>query len=169
MKKCFDTFDVDGSGFIDRAELSKLLGDMGGSYSDAEIALIFEHVDSDNSGQINFLEFLKWWAARPGSDDAVATWTSGASRRSTRRSTALASRASASKGKRRAARSGSGSRERRMLKQLTFKMDFHDERRTSRSCATRTAAPRRSSASRARASGRRARSRSGRRAVPSAS
>lgn len=64
-KKAFQAFDLDGSGFIERSELAKLLRSkdvnrkLGRTVaSEAEITAICEELDSDADGRINFKEFM---------------------------------------------------------------------------------------------------------------
>ena len=70
IKQKFATFDADGSGTIDVDELALLLEEMGGAYTPAEVRMILKQIDTDKSGVIEFIEFLRWWAG--GSDDAPA-------------------------------------------------------------------------------------------------
>jgi Ca2+-binding EF-hand superfamily protein len=43
------------------AELGFLLEDMGQRYSETELALVLESVDSDQVGVVDFAEFVRWW------------------------------------------------------------------------------------------------------------
>lgn len=55
----FIHFDKDGSGTIDKYELAKVLEAMGQSPSEEELFQIISKVDQDNSGEIDFVEFLQ--------------------------------------------------------------------------------------------------------------
>ena len=67
LRGTFSKFDADGSGAIDATELMVLLEDMGGDYSPEEVMLVLDAVDTDDSGVIDFVEFVHWWAG--GKDD----------------------------------------------------------------------------------------------------
>lgn len=55
----FNKFDQDGSGTIDVQELRATLQALGQSPTDEELFLMISSVDEDNSGEIEFPEFLK--------------------------------------------------------------------------------------------------------------
>jgi hypothetical protein len=54
----FDRYDADGSGTISASELGNVLAEMGHACTDDELAQILEEIDADNSGEIDFSEFL---------------------------------------------------------------------------------------------------------------
>ena len=56
--RAFQAFDSDNSGSIDHFELKAVLMSMGQTPSDEEIMDLMAQVDEDNSGAINFSEFL---------------------------------------------------------------------------------------------------------------
>ncbi|EEH59800.1 flagellar outer dynein arm light chain 5 [Micromonas pusilla CCMP1545] len=58
-REAFNKFDKDGSGTIDASELKATLNAVGQSPSDEEIFQMISQVDDDNSGEIEFSEFLK--------------------------------------------------------------------------------------------------------------
>mmetsp|Transcript_31077 Transcript_31077/g.28270 ORF Transcript_31077/g.28270 Transcript_31077/m.28270 type:complete len:89 (-) Transcript_31077:616-882(-) len=58
-QEAFSIFDKDGSGYIDRDELRKVLEEMGQKPSDDEIIKMINEVDSHNNGVIDFNDFLK--------------------------------------------------------------------------------------------------------------
>lgn len=60
----FKSFDRDGSGSIDRAELARLLEALGQDLADDELAVALEVVDANHSGRISWDEFKAWWSAR---------------------------------------------------------------------------------------------------------
>ena len=59
IKKAFDIFDVDGSGTITPKELGDAFAEMGMSSNQKVIYHILSELDRDNSGVIDFGEFLK--------------------------------------------------------------------------------------------------------------
>ncbi|ACO68511.1 dynein 18 kDa light chain, flagellar outer arm [Micromonas commoda] len=58
-REAFNKFDKDGSGTIDASELKATLNAMGQSPTEEEIFQMISQVDDDNSGEIEFAEFLK--------------------------------------------------------------------------------------------------------------
>lgn len=55
----FNHFDDDGSKTIDRNELRKIVKSMGGHHvKDSDIDSIFQKIDTDNSGDIDWMEYL---------------------------------------------------------------------------------------------------------------
>lgn len=55
----FDEIDADKSGSISTSELKIIYKKMGLTFTDAEIKQLIHEVDTDNSGQIEFDEFIK--------------------------------------------------------------------------------------------------------------
>ena len=60
----FKSFDRDGSGSIDRAELARLLEALGQNESEEELAIALDAIDLNHSGRISWDEFKAWWSAR---------------------------------------------------------------------------------------------------------
>lgn len=60
----FKSFDRDGSGSIDRAELSRLLEALGQDLPEEELAIALDAIDLNHSGRISWDEFKAWWSAR---------------------------------------------------------------------------------------------------------
>mmetsp|Transcript_15900 Transcript_15900/g.67034 ORF Transcript_15900/g.67034 Transcript_15900/m.67034 type:complete len:148 (+) Transcript_15900:3319-3762(+) len=58
-REAFDKFDKDGSGTIDASELKATLNAMGQNPTEEEIFQMISQVDDDNSGEIEFAEFMK--------------------------------------------------------------------------------------------------------------
>ncbi|KAF1793832.1 EF-Hand 1, calcium-binding site [Phytophthora cactorum] len=58
-RESFVHFDKDGSGTIDKYELSKVLEAMGQKPTDEELFQMIAEVDNDHSGEIEFAEFLQ--------------------------------------------------------------------------------------------------------------
>jgi hypothetical protein len=60
----FKSFDRDGSGSIDRAELSRLLEALGQLPNEDELNVALAVIDANNSGRISWTEFKAWWQSR---------------------------------------------------------------------------------------------------------
>ena len=60
----FKSFDRDGSGSIDRAELARLLEALGQEIPEVELEIALEVIDVNHSGKISWDEFKAWWSAR---------------------------------------------------------------------------------------------------------
>jgi Ca2+-binding EF-hand superfamily protein len=60
----FKSFDRDGSGSIDRNELSRLLEALGQDLPEVELSVALEVIDINHSGRISWDEFKAWWSAR---------------------------------------------------------------------------------------------------------
>mmetsp|Transcript_234 Transcript_234/g.716 ORF Transcript_234/g.716 Transcript_234/m.716 type:complete len:695 (-) Transcript_234:214-2298(-) len=63
LKQEFDAYDEDRSGYIDVKELKGLLEKLGEELSDEELDQAFRELDSDNSGEIEFFEFVEWFTS----------------------------------------------------------------------------------------------------------
>lgn len=63
-KEVFSTFDRDGDGTIDASELGLVMASFGVSPSIAELSKMVEDVDLDNSGAIDFAEFVTMMMSR---------------------------------------------------------------------------------------------------------
>lgn len=61
VKNLFAMVDSDGSGVIDRAEMTELLNKLGKQLSEDVINEGFDKIDSDASGHIDFDEFFAWY------------------------------------------------------------------------------------------------------------
>ena len=57
LKDAFAVFDSDGSGFIDRSELKKLMANLGQALTDGELDDMMDEVDTNGDGEISFEEF----------------------------------------------------------------------------------------------------------------
>lgn len=62
LREVFDFFDDDKSGGIGENELIQLMGILGRTISPAEAKLLFEKIDLDKSGSIDFQEFICFFA-----------------------------------------------------------------------------------------------------------
>eukprot|EP00753_Platysulcus_tardus_P015827 PLAT5301.1.p1 GENE.PLAT5301.1~~PLAT5301.1.p1 ORF type:complete len:1695 (-),score=549.45 PLAT5301.1:82-5166(-) len=63
IRKAFNKYDADRSGFIERRELEALLLDLGGCAKPWMIDDALNDMDTDDSGSISFEEFSAWWSA----------------------------------------------------------------------------------------------------------
>jgi len=59
LKQAFDLFDADGSEEIEEHELKDVMKALGLKANNEEVRKMIEEVDDDNSGTIDFNEFLK--------------------------------------------------------------------------------------------------------------
>ena len=64
IRKVFDEFDQDSSGSLDRGEISEFVATFGIKLSDIELKNMYDMIDKNNDGQIQFSEFLPWWKGR---------------------------------------------------------------------------------------------------------
>jgi len=65
FREVFQIVDQDGSGQIGKEEVATLLKMLGAPKSDEEVAHMVKEVDADESGEIDFGEFLAVMTARP--------------------------------------------------------------------------------------------------------
>lgn len=56
----FKHFDKDGDGVISRVELRSMMYALDSTLSDDEITTVFENMDRDGSGNIDYQEFVRW-------------------------------------------------------------------------------------------------------------
>mmetsp|Transcript_30678 Transcript_30678/g.91050 ORF Transcript_30678/g.91050 Transcript_30678/m.91050 type:complete len:771 (-) Transcript_30678:158-2470(-) len=63
LKQEFDQHDADLSGYIDAGELGALLTQLGEALSPEELDGAFGDLDQDGSGEIEFFEFVEWFAS----------------------------------------------------------------------------------------------------------
>lgn len=61
VKKAFEQFDTDNSGFIDTKELAYLTKTLGFVMDSEELKEAFKAMDTSNDGKISFDEFFNWW------------------------------------------------------------------------------------------------------------
>ena len=57
----FEKYDEELSGEISTEDVSYLLEDMGGNYSESEVDLIVTLIDPDQLDFVEFAEFVHWW------------------------------------------------------------------------------------------------------------
>lgn len=60
----FEAADKDGSGVIDRNELRLIMKELGNPLSPQDLDEAMAEMDSDGSGEIDFVEFSTWWSKR---------------------------------------------------------------------------------------------------------
>eukprot|EP00954_Amorphochlora_amoebiformis_P000819 63215-Amorphochlora_amoeboformis.AAC.1 len=70
IREAFDLFDTDGSGTIDKNELKVAMRALGFEPKKEEIAKMIQDIDKDNSGEIDFPEFLEMMTAKMGDRDS---------------------------------------------------------------------------------------------------
>ncbi|KAF4724262.1 hypothetical protein FOZ63_007191, partial [Perkinsus olseni] len=68
LKRVFDRYDADRSGNIELDELKRLLVALGEELTEEEIGLARAELDADESGKVEFFDFVKWFAS-PKVDD----------------------------------------------------------------------------------------------------
>ena len=56
----FREFDKDGSGNIDRGELDTVFNELGSDFSDDELQRMIALADKDESGTLNYEEFITY-------------------------------------------------------------------------------------------------------------
>ena len=59
MRRVFAMFDKDGSGSIDRDELKDVFAELGNHFPDTELTRMMSLVDTDNSGELEYEEFIR--------------------------------------------------------------------------------------------------------------
>jgi hypothetical protein len=65
LRSVFDTFDTDGSGAMDVQEMQHMLSTAGMELSHEEALDVLTQVDDNNSGEIDFEEFVEAWLLIP--------------------------------------------------------------------------------------------------------
>lgn len=76
VREVFDSFDVDGSGTMDKQELHALLVELCVPTTPDYLDEVLQQIDDDDSGQISFDEFYGWWQSpefQSAHKDQVAT------------------------------------------------------------------------------------------------
>jgi len=58
LKKSFTEFDTDGDGYISKEELSRVIGQIGKMVKHEELDAMYEIVDKDGNGLLDFKEFI---------------------------------------------------------------------------------------------------------------
>ena len=68
IEKSFKIFDIDGSGYIEQAELRRIMINVGEPVTAEDVQDIFKELDKDNDGRISFTEFTKVVASEETQD-----------------------------------------------------------------------------------------------------
>ena len=61
VKNCFNKFDLDGNGFIDKQELAALSQRLGHQLNEDELTAALDDLDLNHDGTIDFEEFCRWY------------------------------------------------------------------------------------------------------------
>ena len=69
LKHAFEMFDTDGSGYIDRSELSVMLRKLGFGWQGAHV---FSAADADGDGKVDFAEFVAIFGKKASAAAAAA-------------------------------------------------------------------------------------------------
>jgi Ca2+-binding EF-hand superfamily protein len=64
IKTIFHQFDRNNNGYIERKELQLLSNALNNPLSPAELSDFFRAIDKDNSSQIAWDEFIKYWSLK---------------------------------------------------------------------------------------------------------
>jgi Ca2+-binding EF-hand superfamily protein len=64
VREIFRSYDRDGSGSIDAAELARLLEALGMAPTEEDLAVALEVVDANHGGNVSWPEFSAWWRAQ---------------------------------------------------------------------------------------------------------
>ena len=72
IRQAFEIFDQDGSGIMDPAELKQAFIDLGFTGQNKFVYQILAELDEDQSGGIDFAEFLRLATAKIGEKDSRA-------------------------------------------------------------------------------------------------
>lgn len=82
IKKVFDSFDKDKSGFIDRNELKAMIAQVGIEMNDMDVYNMMQDLDRNKDGKISIDEFNAWWlTGRKGVTGTMSRLMEAASRR----------------------------------------------------------------------------------------
>jgi|EP00945_MAST-04E_sp_MAST-4E-sp1_P001617 Ras-related protein Rab-11A len=68
IRGTFDEFDADGGGTLDQSEIAEFVATFGMTLSTKEKDEMFEMIDQNGDGEIQFEEFLPWWKTREEAD-----------------------------------------------------------------------------------------------------
>ena len=64
IKEVFNHFDTDGNQVIDPEEFGRLCEALGAGFTEEELAMGLQAVDTNSNGKIEFSEFVAWWENR---------------------------------------------------------------------------------------------------------
>ena len=60
----FNKFDIDGSGFIEKAEFEQVVNALGESLTEKDLMVLLRRLDTNGDGTISKDEFMAWWLCR---------------------------------------------------------------------------------------------------------
>lgn len=69
MKKQFESMDVDGDGTVSKDELRTFLAEQGQALEDRDLEVLWNAVDTDGGGEIDFTEFVAFFSSLRGEFD----------------------------------------------------------------------------------------------------
>ncbi|GMF56723.1 unnamed protein product [Phytophthora fragariaefolia] len=69
VRAAFACYDEDGSGWIDTAELRRLVADLGGVFTERDFRKALRILDRDDNGVIDQEEFTEWWLRQAQGND----------------------------------------------------------------------------------------------------
>lgn len=69
VKKAFDLFDIDGTGFINSKDLRVVIRALGFEPGKAELKNLVDKIDQDSSGKISFSDFIYLMTLKMGESD----------------------------------------------------------------------------------------------------
>ena len=61
LRENFDHFDADGDGYLDRSEFGRFMEALGAVEPGQDPGRGFSSIDTDNSGKVEFDEFVRWF------------------------------------------------------------------------------------------------------------
>ena len=59
IKEAFRVYDMDGNGYISKAELKHVYNNLGEKLTDEDVDAMIREADIDGEGQVNYEEFVK--------------------------------------------------------------------------------------------------------------
>mmetsp|Transcript_64123 Transcript_64123/g.119225 ORF Transcript_64123/g.119225 Transcript_64123/m.119225 type:complete len:776 (-) Transcript_64123:71-2398(-) len=60
VRKKFQQWDKNGDGIISQEELVEVMQSLGGQFSEEETKALFNHIDKDKDGKVDYNEFVSW-------------------------------------------------------------------------------------------------------------
>jgi len=71
IKKTFDSFDTDATGYLSQDELENVMRGVGFSLSQEQVQQLIVALDLDGDGMVEKDEFLHWYKSHMGDDDTT--------------------------------------------------------------------------------------------------
>lgn len=72
LKREFDAFDDDQSGYIDIVALRPLLQQLGEEATEEKVEEALQDLDAENSGEVEFFEFVEWLVVKKASSSPTS-------------------------------------------------------------------------------------------------